>query len=203
MRALMLNIASGRAEIDSIGQREGWSEGIKEEMMDRLQSMVRVALQRGDDLIMTSIPYSWRDRCTQRVRKASGIIGLIMPAVTINNWSFQDCQDYLGVLEMATSGAIMALRLTGKDIKSSQINLNSRAREARNMTFALRQRDLDVMLKNAGQSTWVYEDLGARRSGSKERAPGPSLPGPQGFDCPPVLRPAGRFEGVQEKLGRV
>jgi hypothetical protein len=35
--------------------------GIKEEMMDRLQSMVRVALQKGGDLIMSSIPYSWRE----------------------------------------------------------------------------------------------------------------------------------------------
>jgi hypothetical protein len=33
----------------------GW---IKEEMMDRLQSMVRVPLQKGGDLIMSNIPYS-------------------------------------------------------------------------------------------------------------------------------------------------
>jgi hypothetical protein len=31
---------------------------IKEEMMDRLQSMVRVPLQKDGDLIMSSIPYS-------------------------------------------------------------------------------------------------------------------------------------------------
>ncbi len=89
--------------------------------MDRLQSMVQVALQRGGDLIMSSIPYSWRERCAQRVLKASGIIGLITPAVTINDWSFQDCQEYLVELEMATSRAIMALRLTGNGINSSQI----------------------------------------------------------------------------------
>jgi len=68
-------------------------------------------------------------------------------------------QDYLGELEMATSGAIMALRLTVNDNNSSQIDLNSRAREARNMTFALRQRHLDVMLKNAGQPMRIYGDL--------------------------------------------
>ncbi len=121
-RALLSALASGRAKIDSIGQREGCSEGIKEEMMDRLQPMVQVALQKGGDLIISSIPYSWRERCVQRVLKASGIIDLITPAVTINDWSFQDCQDYLVELEMAKSGAIMALRWTGNDINSSHIN---------------------------------------------------------------------------------
>ena len=61
MRALMSTLAGGRAEIEKIGHREGWPMGIKEEMMDRLQSMVRVALQKGGDLIMSSIPYSWRE----------------------------------------------------------------------------------------------------------------------------------------------
>lgn len=61
MRALLSALASGRAKIDIIGQREGWSEGIKEKMMDRLQSMVRVVLQKGGTLIMSSIPYSWRE----------------------------------------------------------------------------------------------------------------------------------------------
>ncbi len=89
MRDLLLALASGRAETDSIGQREGWSESIREEMIDRLQTMVRVPLQKGGDLIMSSIPVSWRDRCAQRVRKASGIIGLITPAVTIKDWSFK------------------------------------------------------------------------------------------------------------------
>jgi hypothetical protein len=61
MRALLSALASGRAKIDIIGQREGWSEGIKEKMMDRLQSMMRVVLQKGGTLIMSSIPYSWRE----------------------------------------------------------------------------------------------------------------------------------------------
>jgi len=69
MRGLLSALASGRAEIDSIGQREGWSEGIKKEMMDSLQSMVRVALQRGDDIIMSSIPYSWRDNARRESAK--------------------------------------------------------------------------------------------------------------------------------------
>ena len=33
---------------------------IREEMIDRLQTMVRVPLQRGGELIMSSVPASWR-----------------------------------------------------------------------------------------------------------------------------------------------
>jgi hypothetical protein len=81
---------------------------------------------------------------------------------------------------MATSGAIMALRLTGNDVNSSQSDhqvecLSSRAREARNMTFTLRQKHLDVKLKIAGQPTWVSGEQRAKRLGSRERAPGLSL----------------------------
>jgi hypothetical protein len=47
IRALLSALASGRAEIEQIGQREGWSMRIKEEMMDRLQSTVQVPLQKG------------------------------------------------------------------------------------------------------------------------------------------------------------
>ena len=68
MRALLSALASGRAEIDSMGQREGLSEEIKEEMMDRLQSMVRVALQKGDDLIMSSISYSWSNASRESLK---------------------------------------------------------------------------------------------------------------------------------------
>jgi hypothetical protein len=69
MRDLLSALASGRAEIDSMGQREGLSEEIKEEMMDRLQSMgVRVALQKGDDLIMSSISYSWSNASRESLR---------------------------------------------------------------------------------------------------------------------------------------
>ncbi len=62
MRALLSAIASGREEIDRIGWRHGWSAGVKEEMLDRLQAIVRKPLQRGGDIVMSSIPYMWRNQ---------------------------------------------------------------------------------------------------------------------------------------------
>ncbi len=60
MRALLSAIASGRVEIDRLGRKHGWSAGVREEMLDRLQALVREPLQRGGDLIMSSIRYTWR-----------------------------------------------------------------------------------------------------------------------------------------------
>ncbi len=122
MRALLLAIASGRAEIDRLGRRHGWSPGVREELLDRLQAMVREPLQRGGDLIMSSIPYTWREQAVRRVSRAEGVIGQIMPAITTEDWSLQHCHDYLVELEMVTSGALMALRLTANDIGSNQVS---------------------------------------------------------------------------------
>jgi hypothetical protein len=36
MRALLSALASGRAEIERLGKKKGWSVGIMEEMLDRL-----------------------------------------------------------------------------------------------------------------------------------------------------------------------
>jgi hypothetical protein len=79
------------AEVNIIGQRENWSEEIKEEIMERLQAMVRTSLQKGAEFLMSRVPASWRDGCALRIRKATGLIGMITPAVMIRNWSFKDC----------------------------------------------------------------------------------------------------------------
>jgi hypothetical protein len=50
MRALLSALASGRAEIERLGKRQGWSAGIMEEMLDRLQSLARDPLQKGATL---------------------------------------------------------------------------------------------------------------------------------------------------------
>ncbi len=142
-RALLSAIASGREEIERIGRRHGWSAGVREEMLDRLQAMVREPLQRGGDIVMSSIPFSWRSQAMRRVSKAEGVIEQMTSAITTEDWSLQHCHDYLVELEMATSGALMALRLTANDISSDQVSLQaecigSRARKARNMALELR-----------------------------------------------------------------
>jgi hypothetical protein len=90
--------------------------------------------------------------------------------------------------------------LTGNDINSGQADqqvecLSLRAREARNMTLALRQKHLDVKLQKVGRPSRVYGGLHGRRPGSKKRLPGPSLVQPRGSDCPQF---SGRLEDLRE-----
>ncbi len=122
MRALLSALASGRAEIERMGKRQGWSARIMEEMLDRLQSLVRDPLQKGGDLIMSSIPYMWREQAALRVCQAEDVISSVTTVVTTKDWTLQSCQDYLVELEMVTSRAMMALRLTANDIDSDQVS---------------------------------------------------------------------------------
>jgi hypothetical protein len=95
MRALLSAIASGREEIDRLGRRHGWTAGVKEEMSDRLQAMVHEPMQRGGDLVMSSIPYTWREQAVRRVSQAEGVNSQITRTITTDDWSLQHCHDYL------------------------------------------------------------------------------------------------------------
>jgi hypothetical protein len=145
------------------------------------------------DLVMSSIPYMWRNQAVWRVSQAEGVINQIMSAITTEDWSLQHCHDYLVELEMVTSGALMALRLTVNDIGSDQVSMQaecigSRARKARNMALELRQKHLDAKLQ--------VKDRPMRAS--QEAQGGTSGPGPggwRGYDGPQF---SGRLEDLRE-----
>ncbi len=149
--------------------------GVREEILDRLQATVREPLQRGGDIVMSSIPYTWRDQAMRRVSKAEGVIEQMTSAITIEDWLWllQHCHDYLVELEMVTSGALMALRLTANDISSEQVSpqaecIGSRARKARNMALELRQKHLDMKLQVKDRPARVFREALGGTSG-----PGP------------------------------
>ena len=173
MRALLSAIASGKEEIERAGRKHGWSVGIREEMLDRLQAMVREPMQRGSDVIMSSIPPEWREQATERVSEADSVIRKMTCDITTEDWSLQRCQDYLVELEMVTCGAMMALRLTANDISSERVSqqaehLGSKAREAKNMALELRQKHLDAKLQVKDRPARAFQEVMGGTSG-----PGP------------------------------
>jgi hypothetical protein len=193
MRALLSAIASGREEIERIGRKHGWSVGVREEILDRLQAMVREPLQRGGDIVMSSIPHTWRSQAMRRVSKAEGVIEQMTSAITTEDWSLQHCHDYLVELEMATSGTLMALRLTVNDISSDQVSpqaecIGSRARKARNMALELRQKHLDAKLQVKDRPARVFQETLGGTFG-----PGPG--GWKGYSGPQF---SGRLEDLRE-----
>ena len=162
-------------------------------MLDRLQAMVREPLQRGGDIVMSSIPYSWRNQAMRRVSKAEGVIDQMTSAITTEDWSLQHCHDYLVELEMVTSGALMALRLTANDIGSDQVSMQaecigSRARKAWNMALELRQKHLDAKLQVKDRPVQALRGAQGGTSG-----PGPGRR--EGYDGPQF---SGRLEDLRE-----
>jgi hypothetical protein len=114
-------------------------------------------------------------------------------ALTTEDWLLQHCHDYLVELEMVTSGALMALRLTANDIGSDQVSMQaecigSRARKARNMALELRQKHLDAKLQVKDRPVRAFQETLGGTSG-----PGPG--GWGGYDGPQF---PGRLEDLRE-----
>jgi hypothetical protein len=167
--------------------------GVREEILDRLQAMVREPMQRGSDIIMSSIPHTWREQAMRRVSKAERVIEQMTSAITTEDWSLQHCHDYLVELEMVTSGALMALRLTANDISSEQVSpqaecLGSKARKARNMALELRKKHLDAKLQVKDRPVRTFQEAMGGTSG-----PGPGSW--RGYSDPQF---SGRLEDLRE-----
>jgi hypothetical protein len=114
-------------------------------------------------------------------------------AITTEDWSLQHCHDYLVELEMVTSGALMALRLTANDIGSDQVSMQaecigSRARKARNMALELRQKHLDAKLQVKDRPVRAFQESLGRTSG----------PGPGGWGRYDGPQFSGRLEDLRE-----
>jgi hypothetical protein len=199
MRALLSAIASGREEIKRIGRRHGWSVGVREEILDGLQAMVREPIQRGGDVIMSSVPHTWREQAKRRVSKAEGVIEQMTSAITTEDWSLQHCHDYLVELEMVTSGALMALKADRERYKQragqsaggvpgvqgpeGQGHGPGAEAEAPRCEAAGQRQTSQYVPRGNGRNVWS-------RPWQLERVQRSS-----------VLRPVRRPEGVQEKLG--
>ncbi len=199
MRVLLSAVASGREEIERIGRKHGWSVGVREEILDRLQAMVPEPMQKGGDIIMSSIPLKLREQAMRRVSKAEGVIEQMTSAITTEDWSLQHCHDYLVELEMVTSGALMALWLTANDISSEQVSLQaecigSKARKARNMALELRQKHLDAKLQVKDRPA-----RGVPRGNGRDLWPWPRWM--ERVQRSAVLWPSRGPERIQEELG--
>jgi hypothetical protein len=127
--------------------------------------------------------------------------------VTVRDWSFKDCQDYLVELEMATRGALISLKLAHNDFNSHQVDhqitcLSARAREARTLALRLRQEHLNLVMGNTNLPTQNRENptlgTGAARSPGTSNAQSTRDSGgmqSRRQGCP-------RFSGRLEDLGR-
>ncbi len=57
-------------------------------------------------------PTSWAAECSSHVTWAKGLIEMMHPAVTTEDWSLMDCQEYFVDLEMSLAGVATALEVS-------------------------------------------------------------------------------------------
>jgi hypothetical protein len=97
------------------------------------------------------VPVSWESECSAQVQWAYELIDMIHPAITTEDWTLMDCQEYLVDLEMSVVGAVAALEVAGPgQLRDKQMKtgweLEPQASTARKLATDLRMKHLETTI---------------------------------------------------------
>ncbi len=112
MRAFKSALAWGMGLLDHIGQHCKWPHTVKSEVANRVREITKVPLEFAIKRRMQMSPTSWAAECSAYVTWAKGLIEMMHPAVTTEDWSLMDCQEYFVDLEMSLAGVATALEVS-------------------------------------------------------------------------------------------
>jgi len=69
-------------------------------------------------------PTTWAAECSAHVQWASGLIEMMHPAITTEDWSLMDCQEYFMDLDTSLTGVATALQVSGPgQLKDDQMGV--------------------------------------------------------------------------------
>jgi hypothetical protein len=105
-------LAWGMGLLDHIGQHCKWPPTVKSEVANRVSEITKVPLEFATKRRMQMSPTSWAAECSAHVTWAKGLIEMMHPAVTTEDWSLMDCQEYFVDLEMSLAGVATALEVS-------------------------------------------------------------------------------------------
>jgi hypothetical protein len=112
MRAFKSALAWGMGVLDHIGQHCRWPPTVKSEVASRVSEMTKALLEFAVKRRMQMSPTSWAAECNAHVAWAKGLIEMMHPAMTTEDWSLMDCQEYFVDLEMSLAGVATALEVS-------------------------------------------------------------------------------------------
>ena len=161
-RALKTILALGMGHLDHISQRFGWPNVVKNEIEGRVQEIAKTPLESFSRRMMQMLPVSWGAECSTYVQWAYEIIDMIHSAVTIEDWSLIDCQEYLMDLEMSVTKAVAVLEVAGLGLlREDQVEAlwerESQALYARELAMNLRHKRLESPSQPAATSTPISQ----------------------------------------------
>jgi hypothetical protein len=111
---------------------------VKSEVASRLSEITKAPLEFAAKRKMQMSPTSWAAECNAHVAWAKGLIEMMHPAVTTEDWSLMDCQEYFVDLEMSLAGVAMALGQLRDDQMGVYKELELEVGVARGLTNKLR-----------------------------------------------------------------
>jgi hypothetical protein len=112
MRAFKSALAWGMGVLDHIGQHCKWPPTVKSEVANRVSEMTKAPLEFAVKRRMQMAPTSWEAECSAHVAWAKMLVEMMHPAVTTEDWSLMDCQEYFVGLEMSLAGVATALEVS-------------------------------------------------------------------------------------------
>jgi hypothetical protein len=101
MRPFKSALAWGMGLLDHIGHHCKWPPTVKSEVDSRVSEITKVPLEFVTKRRMQMSPTSWAAECSAHVAWAKLLIEMMHPAVTTEDWSLIDCQEYFVNLEMS------------------------------------------------------------------------------------------------------
>jgi hypothetical protein len=84
---------------------------VKSKVASRVSKMTKALLEFAVKRRMQMSPTSWAAECNAHVAWAKGLIEMMHPTVTTEDWSLMDCQEYFVDLEMRLAGVATALEV--------------------------------------------------------------------------------------------
>jgi hypothetical protein len=98
--------------LEHIRQHCKWPHTVKSEVANRVNEIKKLPLEFATKRRMQMSPTSWAAECCAHVTWTKGLIEIMHPAVTTEDWSLMDCQEYFVDLEMSLTGVATALEVS-------------------------------------------------------------------------------------------
>jgi hypothetical protein len=112
MRAFKSALVWGMGLMDHKGQHCKWPPTVKSEVASRVSEITKVPLEFAAKRRMQMLSTSWAAECSAHKTWAKGLIKMMHPALTTEDWSLMDCQEYFVDLEMSLAGVATALEVS-------------------------------------------------------------------------------------------
>jgi hypothetical protein len=91
----------GMELLSHIGQHCKWPHTVRSEVASRVNEIAKLLLEFTTKTRMQMAPTTWVAECSAHMQWARGLIEMMHPVITTEDWSLMDCQEYF--LDLETS----------------------------------------------------------------------------------------------------